>query len=404
MRKKTRTWFYLVILLLAFFGNWDISTYAMGTTSGETEKKKEEEQDKTELVGSITGDILDEVDLTDVQGMVDMLLGLESFSISRAVEKVMRGESALSFSHVRELFLKGVFRRFYQEKGQLQKLLVLLIFSAVFTNLSAAFGQGHAGETGFYVVYLLVFTMLMKHFSALSLSLSETMGTVTGLLKTLAPAYFLVLTASTGVTTATLFYQGILLLIWMIQWILQNFLLPVSNLYILISLLNALSKEEMLSRMADLLKSVITWSMNTMLSVMLGLQVIRSVVTPIMDHLKRSIVGKTASALPGIGNAINSVTEVMLSCAVLVRNSLGVVFMILFLLIGVSPLIHYAFLTFSYRLLAAVTQPIADKRLLNILGTMGNGCALLLRLFLSMELMCILAFLILMISFGGNVG
>ncbi len=139
-----------------------------------------------------------------------------------------------------------------------------------------------------------------------------------------------------------------------------------------------------------------------MLSVMLGLQVVRSVISPIMDHLKRSAIGKTASALPGIGNAINSVTELILSCAVLVRNSLGVVFLFLLLLVGMSPLIHYLFLTFSYRFLAAVTQPISDRRLVNCLGTMGDGCGMIMQLFITMELMCILAFFILMISFGGG--
>ena len=39
--------------------------------------------------------------------------------------------------------------------------------------------------------------------------------------------------------------------------------------------------------------------------------------------MKRSAVGKAASAIPGIGNAVTAVTELVLTSAVMVRNSLA---------------------------------------------------------------------------------
>ena len=44
-----------------------------------------------------------------------------------------------------------------------------------------------------------------------------------------------------------------------------------------------------------------------------------------MDAMKRSAVGKAASAIPGIGNAVTAVTELVLTSAVMVRNSFGAV-------------------------------------------------------------------------------
>lgn len=60
-------------------------------------------------------------------------------------------------------------------------------------------------------------------------------------------------------------------------------------------------QEEMLGKMAELIETVISWGLRTLLGVAAGLQVVRGLVAPVMDSLKRSAVGKTAGALPGIG-------------------------------------------------------------------------------------------------------
>ena len=162
------------------------------------------------------------------------------------------------------------------------------------------------------------------------------------------------------------------------------------------------SKEEMLDRMAELLKTVVNWGLKTMLGAVVGLQVVRNLVAPVLDTLKRSMVGRAAGALPGIGNAVNMVTELVLTSAVLVRNCLGVVILLAFVAVGVGPVIHYGLQSLVYRFLAAVAQPVSDKRIVESLATMGEGCAMLLKVLFTAEVLCMLDFVILMTSVGGG--
>ena len=144
------------------------------------------------------------------------------------------------------------------------------------------------------------------------------------------------------------------------------------------------------------------WGLKTLLGLVVSLQVVKNLVAPVIDSLKRSTLGKTASAIPGVGNVVNIVTELVVTGAVLVRNSLGVAVMAALILLGMGPVIHYGFLSLSYRFLAAVSQPVSDKRLVGCLSTMGEGCAMLLRVLLTAEILCILTFVILMVSLGGG--
>ena len=201
--------------------------------------------------------------------------------------------------------------------------------------------------------------------------------------------------------TATAFYQGVLLLVWLVEWLLLTLILPGANLYVLLCLVNHLSKEDMLSKMAELLDTLISWSLKTMLGAVLGLQAVRGLVAPAMDAIKRTAIGKTAGAIPAVGNAVNVVTELILTGAFLVKNCLGAVAVVALLLAGAGPVIHYGVLSLSYRFLAAAAQPVSDKRIVGCLGTMGEGCAMLLRIMITAEVMCILTFVILMASVGG---
>ena len=347
-------------------------------------------------------ELLEEIDFTKIQNMMDDMLGQNSFSLTDAIKRLMSGEEILSGETVRE-YLRGLFfNRLEQEKSFFLKILLCVFMAAVFSNFAGLFENGQIGDMSFYMVYLLLFMLLMNAFSALTASLTRLILWLASFMKLLSPAFFLALAASVGITTASVFQEGLLLLVWLLQWILGSVLVPAASLYVLFRMVNHLSKEEMLGKMADLMENLICWGTRTIMGPVLGLQVVRSLVAPVMDSLKRGVLGKTAGSIPGIGNAVNAVTELVITSAVLVRNSLGVAFVVVFVLVGLEPVIRYGIFCLGMRLLAAMAEPVSDKRIVGCLSAMGEGCAVLLRIFLTAEVLCILVFLIIMVNFGGS--
>lgn len=350
----------------------------------------------------ITEELIKKMEFDEVQDMLNEMLGEGSFSFSGALKKLVTGEEAFSKEAVQE-FLHGLFfSGLSREKTLFFRILLLILLSSIFAGFGEVFDGEQVGEISFYVVYLLLFAMLMDSFSALCVSLYENLSWLSRFMKVLSPAYFLAVAASSGGTTAAVFYEGVLLLVWLIQWILLTVLLPGIHICTVVRFVNNLSREEMLGKLSELLETGINWGLKTLLGLVIGLQVVKNLVAPVMDSLKRSVVGKTAGAIPGVGNAVNAVTELIVTGAVLVRNSLGIVVMLALLLAGAGPVIHYGMLSLSYKFLAAVAQPVSDKRIVGCLSTMGESCGLLLRLLLTVDVLCMLTFIILMVSFGGG--
>ena len=370
----------------------------------ETENNSEgtEKEKIMQTEASTVSDILEELDLSRVQRMLDQMLGEESFSMKDMLDGLIKGEKVLSEDTVQEMVHSFLFSGLEKEKSLLIKILLLILLSAVLANFADVFESGQIGDICFYIVYLLLFILLMDSFSSVTRSVQQTITWMAEFMRGLAPAYFLTISIAAGSSTAAVFYEGVLILTWLIQEVILNLLFPGACLYVLISLINNLSKEEMLGKMAELLDTAVSWGLKTLLGMVVGLQVVRGLIAPVMDILKRSALGKAAGALPGVGNAVNMVTELVLTSAVLVRNCLGVVILFAFVAAGAGPVIHYGILSLLYRFLAAIAQPVSEKRIVDSLATMGEGCALLLRILFTAEILCILDFVILMTGIGGS--
>ena len=406
MKRNIRIWFrrmflvFVVMLWLETGGRQTVKAYGdsgEGLKDQKTVETQPSDTDELSLDETETAEeLLKEINLADVQKMLDDFMGADSFSMKEALIKLTRGERAFSKEAVQEFVYRFFFYQLDQEKELFVKLILLILLSAVFTSFAEVFENNQIGDISFFVVYLLFFTILMDSFSKMSSSLEKTISWMTEMMKGLAPAYYMTVCAASGAASAVVFYEGVLLMVWGIQWLLLTVLLPASGMYVLLQLVNSLSREEMLGKMAELLNTAVSWGLKSLLAAVVGLQIIRNLVAPVMDSVKRGLLSKAAGALPGVGNAVNMVTELVVTSAVLVRNCLGVVILVVFVLIGAGPMLHYGILSLLYRMLAAVAQPVSDRRMVRALGTMGEGCALLLRILFTAEVLCMLAFLVLM--------
>ena len=410
-RRKT-DWRRIVLgLLLALFcGQFcsrQVSAMEERKQSNSYGLQTEKDADETNA-GTVSGtsdpvsqELVSDMSFEQVQKLMDEMLGEESFSMETALKNMISGETVFSKEAVQSFLRSLFFDRLEQERANFMRILLLVLAAALFSNFAAVFENGQIGDVSFYMIYLLLFTILMNSYQSLGISMGKQLDWLTQFMKGLAPAYFVAVSAASGALTATAFYQGVLLLVWLVEWLLLTLILPGANLYVLLCLVNHLSKEDMLSKMAELLETLVSWSLKTMLGAVLGLQAVRGLVAPAMDAIKRTAIGKTAGAIPAVGNAVNVVTELILTGALLVKNCLGAVAVVALLLAGAGPVIHYGVLSLSYRFLAAAAQPVSDKRIVGCLGTMGEGCAMLLRIMITAEVMCILTFVILMASVGG---
>ncbi|HHT96449.1 MAG TPA: stage III sporulation protein AF [Clostridiales bacterium] len=318
-----------------------------------------------------------EIEYDEIQNVLKSELNNE-IDFESYVNDLISGKEVFDLKNIIKKCLELVKNEIKNNMDTLGKLISIAIMSAIFTNLSLAFKNEQVSETGYYVIYLLLFTILITTFISASYIVSEALESVIIFMKALVPTYFIAVGLSTGVGSSVVFYEMSLIIISFTEIFLLKIILPLINIYLIIMLVNNLSKEDMLSKFADLLATIIKWMLNTLLAAIIGFNTIQGMITPVLDKAKRSALLRASQAIPGIGDAIGGVTETLLGASLVLKNAIGVVGLIIIIVIGTVPLIKLAIIVLIYKTSGAILQPISDKRILKCISASAKSSAMLL--------------------------
>lgn len=353
--------FFFVLMLIG------IPVYAKEPEKSEVQKKAEDT-------------LFEEFDFSGVNKALQDIMPEKKVDFGATVMKILNGEEELSADLLVKLLEDSFFYEFRNGREGLIHILLIAIIAAVFTNFSGVLKNGQIGAMGFYVLYMLLIAIALSSFQVVLDSAAAGIEKLIIFMRALGPVYFLSVAVAAGSSTSIVFYNLVLFLIYIVELLVLNFLIPLLHIYMVVKMLNYISTEEYLSKLAELIEFLVNWISKTLLTAVIGLNLIQGLITPAVDSLKRGALSKGVEALPAIGDAIGGVTEVLLGTAVLMKNGIGVAGAIICILICAIPALQILAMTFLYKLVAALIQPVSDKRIVGCISAVGEGSRMLLKI------------------------
>lgn len=344
----------------------------------------------------------EEIDYTEIQKVIDDVMGKSNqFDFNDYVGKIMSGEETFSFTSIGKQLLTTIKGELSANIKTFGSLITISLLAAIFANLSMAFKNNQVSETGFYVTYLLMFGLLISSFIMASRIAATTINSILDFMKALIPAYMLSVGFCTGTTSSLVYYEAALGLITLVDFIVIRVIIPMIDFYLVIMLANNLSKEDMLSRLAELLGTAIGWLLKSLLAVVIGFSAVKGLIVPVIDQVKRSALYKASEAIPGIGDALGGVTQTIIGAAVLLKNAIGVTGLIVIISICAVPFIKLLMITIVYKAGSAALQPISDKRFIECISASAKSSALLLQTVFVGAVLFLLSITIVAVSTSG---
>ena len=323
-------------------------------------------------------ELLESMDFTDVDRMMEELFPQETMGFADAVRQIMLGNTDAGREAVKEMLWERMLGAWEVNRKSILYLILLAIAAAVFIGFSDIFQTRQVSQISFYMIYLLVIGICLASFQAASEWMANGVHTLTGFMKVLYPVYFAAVTVAKGSVSSLAFYHLAIILIVVIEELLLHLIVPGIHMYVIIRVMNSLQSEDYLSKFAELLETAIGWGLKTLMGGMIGLNVIQGMLGPAIDTVKRSAVTRGMEMVPGVGDLLGGTAEVALGTAVLIKNSIGIVGMFLCLVLCLAPLLQLAVITLGYKLAAALVQPVSDKRITECIGGVGEGCRMLM--------------------------
>lgn len=273
-----------------------------------------------------------------------------------------------------------LFYEFEVNRDLLVEIVLLAVGFSVLKNFSGAFRAAYISEICFLMVYCILAVLLLKSFTVYRGIVEAALYQSVDFMRALVPALSISMVFSTGAESAAGFYQIAFLVIYLIQWLFLKILLPLIQIYVLLVLCNHFFEDEKFENLTELLKGAASWGMKSAGLLVLGMNVVQSLIAPAKDRLMSGTASRFASMIPGVGNALSGVGELLLGSGILIKNCVGVAALLFLLALGMVPVLKLWCISLLYKLAAAVVEPAADKRIAGCLKGMAEGGFLYLKL------------------------
>lgn len=270
-------------------------------------------------------------------------------------------------------------------------ILAIIIIHSILKSISESLENDSVSKLIYYVQYIAIITIIMGNFSDIINLVKETTTNLIGFMNTLIPVLISLMVYTGSITTTSILEPIILFMINFIGNLIQEILIPVILIITSISIISKISDRVQINKISKFLKSSTVWLLGTILTIFVGVVSLEGTLSSSVD----GITAKTAkaivsSAVPVVGKILGDVVDSVLGCGVILKNAVGFVGVIIIIGICILPILKLTVLTFSYKLVASISEVIADDKIVKLLDEIADIFKILLAILVSIMFMVII--------------
>lgn len=322
----------------------------------------------------------DYIDISDFDfSEIENVMNENEFDFTECLEEIIGGNIKGGINKSWDMLVNALFGELQAEKYVMVKIIVIGLIAALFTNITGGILSGRVSETGFYITYMSLIVSIMTGYTVIANLVKGTIGKLIQLMEAITPVYIISIGFSTGESSASAFYQVFVIVITLIERVLLDFIIPAIYMYMILNVINNLMDGKMFSKACELIKLVIEWALKTTMTLVIGLNLVRTLINPIVDSIKAGSMWKVMQSIPGVGNAFNSVSSIIFASGTLIKNGIGLTSMIAILVVCFLPICKTGIISISYKALGALLEPISDKRVINCINGAHESLVLLMK-------------------------
>lgn len=378
--------------------------YCLGADQNGT-TTKENKIDRGELINSQ----LNTIDFGQIQQSYKKLDGnsvLREIDFGEEVKNMASGKA-----NIRNLFdrikggVKDAFTKEIRENIKIfSKLLILVLLCAILKTLQDSFSSD-VGEMAFYASYILMVFLIVESFKTVMSVANIALGAMSDFMIAIFPVLITMMASSGAPTSATVYNPVVMTTVTVMNIVIKNFLLPLIFFYTVLNIINNISEKNKISNLCSLIKKSCEWSMGIMLTIFVAVMGIQGVASSSFD----GVIGKTTkfavgNFVPVVGGMLSDALDSVVSCSVLIKNSVSLVGIIVIIIMMSIPMIKLICIILMYKLSAAISQPIADNRIVNCLGDVGKSVTLVFLCLLSAAFVFIVCLAIIIAISSSGIG
>lgn len=258
-------------------------------------------------------------------------------------------------------------------------ILAIIVIHSILKSISENLGNNNTSQIAYFVEYILIITMIMANFAVIIESIKNTISNLVGFMNCLVPILISLIIATGQVASGAVLQPILIFAVIFIGNIINLVILPITTASMILSIASNISDKVQIGNLAKFFKSSITWFLGFTITIFVGLLSLEGTLTSSVDGITiKGIKSAASTFIPVVGKALGDSVDTVLGATSLIKNSVGFVGIVIVIAICILPIVKLIILNIMYSLLGAVSEPLADKKIVNVIGQVSGVFKILL--------------------------
>lgn len=273
----------------------------------------------------------------------------------------------------------------------IESVLAIIVIHSILKSISESLENDNISKLIYYVQYILIATIVMTNFTGIIETIRETVINLVGFINLLIPLLTSLMLFTGSITTTSMVQPVILIGVNVVGNLIQNILIPIVLVIASFSIISKISDKVQIDKITKFMKSGVVWTLGIILTIFVSVVSLEGTLSSSVDGVSaKTAKAVVSSAIPIVGKILGDAVDSVLGCGIILKNSVGILGVLIILTICIVPILKLSVMAILYKLLSAICQSIADKKILELLDQIGDVFKILLAILSSIAVLIII--------------
>ncbi len=360
----------------------------MASVSAMAEDARRVQEEMTQAVDEVIAGV-------DFSAVDELMLAMpgwpEPVSVKVFVRALANGEGIDAQAAV-----EAVMRSFFDALSGMGRVMLALMLPVLLMSTLSAMAMPKGGalsglgrSVGFMLMLIPAVTLVMGELA----HTKETIVALTTRMEGMLPMLLTLLTALGGNASSAFFHPVVAAASGSMVFLAKEVILRLVMCTCAVTTVNHLTDRVHLTRMAQLLRSIVCWLLGVSFTVFLGAMSMQGVCSASVDGVAiRAAKYAVDNFVPIVGGMFSDTMDTLIGCTLIVKNALGVAAMVVLVSVTLAPMMRTVAVIFMMKLSLALLEPVADGE---VIAAIGDFSRIIVLFFVTM--LCVAAMYFLLI-------
>lgn len=368
----------------------------------------ESEKDAEEILGENVDDNLENIDMSQLDKLLSTLTDdfktLFGDDVANTAKEIIHGNYTGDFNEFFAVLLSGISKSVLDILPTILTIVAIAVLYSLLGGFTSGFIQKPTEKLIYFATYSTMILIVMVEVGGVIKLTTDTITNVKTLMEGIFPILLTLTTLLGGVTSSAVFKPMMTTLVTFITVFVSNIVIPMFIAAIAFSIVGNLTKSVKLDKLTDFFKSSATYILGGVFGIFIAFLTFQGLTGGVID----SISVKTAkfamqSYIPILGGYLSDGFDLMMASIVLIKNSIGVIGLLMLLSIIALPTVKIILLSLGLKLASGIIEPISDSKFSKMLSNISSNMTLLIISLVGVGFMFLLTVMMVIYTCNGGV-